>query len=110
MAIGLFGSLESGAGRVEASGSRGPLEIGLRRRLVTESRREAERLRRRKLATLLESDVDNEWGDYHQYYGSLYVGSAAQELTFLLDTGSQWTSVAIESCPDDECLRNHFLS
>ena len=30
-------------------------------------------------------------------------------MKFLLDTGSEWTWMASEDCPDDQCLGNWYL-
>ena len=37
----------------------------------------------------------------YQYFGTLWVGSHFQPMTFIFDTGSAWTWIPSEDCPDD---------
>ena len=44
----------------------------------------------------------------YQYFGTLFVGTHHQEMTFIFDTGSSWTWVPNADCPDEECARRHY--
>ena len=44
----------------------------------------------------------------YQYYGTLYVGTHLQKMTFIFDTGSSWTWLPNADCPDSQCAKNHY--
>jgi hypothetical protein len=52
------------------------------------------------------TDIENKHN--FQYFGTLFVGSHLQELTFIFDTGSAWTWIPSEDCPDEECPNRHY--
>ena len=43
-----------------------------------------------------------------QYYGTLYMGSEKQPLTFIFDTGSAWLWIPTDACPKEQCTGNRF--
>ena len=55
-----------------------------------------------------QSTMTNYNGD--QYYGSLFWGSASQEIDMILDTGSSKCWLPTEACADEECVNDKYLS
>ena len=44
-----------------------------------------------------------------QYYGTLYVGSHRQKMTFILDTGSSWMWLPNLDCKRNECVGQRYF-
>lgn len=60
----------------------------------------------RQLAFEYEVDLINQFN--FQYLTQLWVGSHLQKMTFIIDTGSQWTWIPSADCPDEQCINDHY--
>jgi len=45
-----------------------------------------------------EKEIENVYN--YQYYATLFVGTHFQEMSFIIDTGSAWTWLPNEDCPE----------
>lgn len=82
------------------------IEINLERKQYEGRVEKHKRLRRQLTPSEFDADITNMHN--FQYFGTLYVGTHLQEMTFIFDTGSAWTWVPNSDCDDSQCPNRHY--